>query len=201
MIQENWEEVRTEDSPTLQDEALQALLARKLEDALPAKTVRLRNTDKPYITKEIKVINRRLMREYVRHGKSLKYLSLKNTYDRKIKTASQTFLNRNVRALMEAEPGKAYSTLKRLSAAPGDRDAGSFEVTEHLDLGLTAVEAADRIAQKFADISQEYPALRLEELPTRVVQNIQNSKNVVKPHISKQLVEKKIKEPKIQKVG
>ena len=51
MINEDWEGVRQEDSPTRQEEALQALLARKLEEALPTKTVRLRNTDKPYIHK------------------------------------------------------------------------------------------------------------------------------------------------------
>ena len=44
MVEESWE----------QDEALQVLLARMLEDSLPAKRVRLRHTDKPYITNEIK---------------------------------------------------------------------------------------------------------------------------------------------------
>ena len=36
---EDWEGVRSEDSPTEQDEALQAMLGRMLEDALPTKTV------------------------------------------------------------------------------------------------------------------------------------------------------------------
>ena len=51
MMEEDWEEVRQEESPTQQDEALQAVLARLLEDSLPTKTVKLRHTDKPYITR------------------------------------------------------------------------------------------------------------------------------------------------------
>ena len=48
MVEEDWEEVREEDSPSQQDEALQALLAKMLDDKLPTKTVRLRGSDKPY---------------------------------------------------------------------------------------------------------------------------------------------------------
>ena len=120
MMEEDWEEVRQEDSPTLQDEALQVLLTRMLQDSLPTKTVRLRHTDKPYITKEIKVIDRRRRREYEKHGKSTKYLQLKSTYDRKLKAATQNYLNKNVRALMETQPRKAYNVLKRLGAQPGE---------------------------------------------------------------------------------
>ena len=151
MVEEDWEEVRQEDSPTQQDEALQALLARMLEDSLPTKTVKLRHTDKPYITHEIKVIDRRRRREYEKHGKSAKYLQLKTTYERKLKSATQNCLDKNVRALIETQPGKAYSILKRLGAQPGETaDAGSFELPEHVSLGLTAQQSADRIAQKFA---------------------------------------------------
>ena len=77
---------------------------------------------------------------------------------------------------METEPGRAYNILKRLGAKPGDDvDACAFDIPEHVSLGLTAAQSADRIAQKFADISQEYPALSMDSMPTRVVENIQNS--------------------------
>ena len=64
----------------------------------------------------------------------------------------------------------------RLWAPPGDTgDAGSSEVSEHLALGLTAAQSADRIAQKFAEISHKFPALRMEDLPSRVFQNMEDS--------------------------
>ena len=94
---------------------------------------------------------------------------------------------------MDSAPGKAYNILKRLGAQPGDRiDASSFELPEHVSLGLSAAESADRIAQKFADISQEFPAISRDSLPTRVVQNIDNSNNYQIPFISKTIIEEKI---------
>ena len=74
---------------------MQALLARMMEDSLPTKTVRLRHTDKPYITQEIKVIDRRRRREYEKNGKSTKYYQLQSTYERKLKDATQKFLDKN----------------------------------------------------------------------------------------------------------
>ena len=193
MLAQDWEEVRSEDSPSEQDEALQAVLARMLEDALPLKTVRLRYTDKPYITKEIKTIDRRRRREYDKNLKSQKYLNLTNIYRRKFNIEAQKYLNKNVRALIESEPGRAYSILKRLGSRPGETDSGCFELPEHISLRLTAAESADRIAQKFSEISQEYPALDISTLPTRVYQNIVKSKSVQKPIITQKMVEQKIR--------
>ena len=202
MMSQDWEEVRLEDSPTQQDDALQALLSDMLEASLPTKTVKLRNNDKPFITQEIKVIDRKRRREYDKHGKSQKYLALNTVYERKLKAAKQSYLNRNVRALLDTEPGRAYSILKRLGAQPGDTgDAATFDIQEHVSLGLSPAESADRIAQKFAQISQEFPALKLEQMDTRVYQNIKNSGTQPKPLISTSLVEKKIQKAKNTKGG
>ena len=103
---------------------------------------------------------------------------------------------------METQPGKAFSILKRLGAQPGDTvDAGSFELPEHVSLGLTAQQSADRIAQKVADISQEYPSISLECLDTKVLQSLQNAKNEQKPFISEKLVATKIEMAKNTKGG
>ena len=202
MINEEWETVQKEDDPSTQDEALQVLLTDMLDKTCPQKIVKVRTKDKPFITKELKVLDRKRRREYKRHGKTDKYLELNARYTRKMKSASQNFLDRSVRSLMESAPGKAYGILKRMGAQPGDKlDAGSFEIPEHISIGLTAAQSADRIAQKFADISQEFPPLRIENLPTRVFQKIKNSEKVNPPHISRGLVEDKISKAKMTKGG
>ena len=125
------------------------------------------------------------------------YTSLNGRYVRKMKAATQDYLDKTVRTLMEPAPGKAYSILKRLGAQPGDRiDASSFELPEHVSLGLSAARSADRIAQKFADISQEFPAILLDLMPSRAFQNIENAKNQDSPFISRGLIEDKIKKAK-----
>ena len=71
-------------------------------------------------------------------------------------------MKKNVDSLMEAEPGQAYRVLKRMGAKPGENcEDGSFELPEYVSLGLTAAQCADRLAQAFADISQEFPPSRL----------------------------------------
>ena len=202
IINQDWADIKEEDTTTEQDLALQAVLLGMLDRACPTKTVKLRTEDKPYITQEIKILDRQRRREYNKRGKSLIYNELKVRYERKLKAATQDFLDKTVRSLMEANPGKAYTILKRLGAQPGDRvDACSFEIEEHVSLGLTAAESADRIAQKFADISQEFPAISTKDLPTRVFQNIKNGKSQQKPFISRKLIEDQIKTSKVTKGG
>ena len=78
-------------------------------------------------------------------------------------------MKKNVDSIMNAKPGQAYRMLKRLGAKPGENpDDGVFILPEHASLGLSAAENADRLAQTFADISQEYPPLIIENLPVRI---------------------------------
>ena len=53
-------------------------------------------------------------------------------------------------------------------ARPGDAPLKSFTLPDHLDDGLTALQSAEKIADFFSKISQEYDPLNLEELPDRV---------------------------------
>ena len=77
-------------------------------------------------------------------------------------------MKKNVDSLMAAEPGQAYKVLKRMGAQPGENsEDGSFELPEYVSLGLSAAQSADRLAQAFADISQEFPPLKPENLPSR----------------------------------
>ena len=71
--------------------------------------------------------------------------------------------------LMESRPGQAYNVLKKMGAQPGDSvDSNIFTLPTHESLGLTPEQSAERIADYFAKISQEFQPLDLEKLPTRV---------------------------------
>ena len=128
ITQEQWDLVEEEGSPEEQEAALQEVLTAMLDKSCPTKTVKLRpQIDKSFITQEMKTIDRQRRREYRKLGKTQKYSRLKDKFDRKFKSAAQTFLDRTVRSLQESEPGKAYKILKRMGAQPGDNPAdGSF---------------------------------------------------------------------------
>ena len=102
-------------------------------------------------------MDRQIKREYRKRCKSVKYLRLKKSYDEKLQIAAQAYLEKNVRSRKEDDPGKAYRSLKKMAAQPGDcSDEGSFTLLSHLEDNLTSEESTERIAQHFAQISQEF---------------------------------------------
>ena len=66
---------------------------------------------------------------------------------------------------------------------------------------LTPKQSANKIAQKFAEISQEFPPIKVANLPERVQSKIASTKNQLVPHISRQMVEDKIRKAKTTKGG
>ena len=99
-----------------------------------------------------------------------------------------------------AEPGKAYRILKNMGAQPGDcTDSNNFTLPEHARENLTAKESADRIAQYFSKISNEYPPLDLTSLPDRVKANLNSHSHP--PVISEYECYKKILRAKKPKAG
>ena len=89
--------------------------------------------------------------------------------------AAEEYLTKNSKLLKTSNPSKAYATLKKMGAQPGEfEDEGSFTLSEHLDLDLSVKESVNRIAQHFAAISQEYPPLNPSTLPPRVKSKLEN---------------------------
>ena len=82
--------------------------------------------------------------------------------------AAVAYLEKNVRSLKEDNPGRAYKSLKKMSAQPGDvSDEGNFTLLSHMEENLSTEQSIERIAQYFSKISQEYPPLTLSSLPDK----------------------------------
>ena len=166
---ENWSALRGELSSSEQATIFQAVSEHQLNEYFPIKQCRVSNTDKPWISKEIKQIDRWKKEEYRKNGKSIKYLNMLKSYNQKFKSAAQQHLRRNVTDLMEAAPGKAWATLKRMGAQPGECGGeGAFTMTEHLEQNLSLEQSLDRIVHYFSNLSCQHPPLNVELLPDRV---------------------------------
>ena len=142
----------------------------KFDVISPLQTVKINpSIDVPFYTKELNNLDRQLKREYRRKYKSEKYLRLKKLYDEKYEKAASAYLDKNVRSLKEDDPGKAYRSLKKMAARPGDcSDEGSFTLQSHLEDNLTDEESMEQIANHFSQISQEFPPLDYNLLPDQV---------------------------------
>ena len=118
------------------------------------------------------------------------------------KKAAADYLEKNVSELKNSDPGKAYATLKRMGAQPGDElDDGTFSLLEHLEANLTNKESVEKIAEHFSQISQEYPPLNIQALPQHVQNKLKSRLKSKLPYISRYKVEKMIRKSKKTKSG
>ena len=160
IINHDWENIENGTESCIQAENLQQTLNFHLEKFFPMKTFRKSLSDKPWITKEIKQLDRKIKRTYRKHGKNLKYSVLMQEYQTKINKSVENYVEKYVQQLKTCQPGRAYAVLKKLSCAPGDyKDDGSFVLWSHIDNNLSIPQSTEGIASHFAKISSEYPPL------------------------------------------
>ena len=165
------------------------------------KTVRLGSQDKGWINGELKRIHRLKSREYAKRGKSVKYNLLKKEFDDKYVIEAKKYLEKNVENLKETNPGRAYSTLKKMGSQPGDcTDSNTFDLPNHLSENLNPQESAERIADHFSDISKTFPPLSFLSLPSRV-QTKPNSDKTAPPIVSVEDTYMKIERSKKPRSG
>ena len=202
IVNENWECIETKTCPSNQVLALQKCLDTKLNEIFPTKNVKISNKDKKWIDAELKKMGRLKSREYNKKGRSEKYKRLQAEFDIKYEKAANKFLDKNVRDLKESDPGKAYATLKRMGAQPGDDlDDGTFSLLEHLEANLTSQQSVEKIAEHFSRISQEYPALNVKTLSETVQRKLKERLKANLPYVSRFQVENMIRKAKKSKSG
>ena len=184
IVGESWEAVKNELPATEQAKQFENLTKRYLDKFCPEKQMKLGPQDKPFITAELKKLARMKQREYVRKGKSEKYLKLKKKFDEKYKLEAQKYLNKSLEGLREANPGQAFSVLKRLGAKPGDcSDLSTFSLPAFESENLSDEQAAERLADYFSSISGEFPPLSRDLLPERVQEKLLSD---IKPPVVKE---------------
>ena len=208
ITQEKWEALESNKTggvsvqldPSEQAQTLEKLLRKKIDEIFPKMEIRLRPLDKPFITRELKVLDRRKKREYIKKGKSEKYIKLKKKYDYKFKKAAENYLEKNVRSLKEDDPSHSYATLKRMGTIPGDcSDEGSFTLLSHIDQNLTQEQSVEKIAQHFAQISQEYLPLDISSLPLDIRNKMSEPNTSDLPKIASHQVYEKMRKSKKSK--
>ena len=106
ITKERWSVLRDTGSTSEQGLALKKLLQDQVDNKFPVKSFKVSNTDKPWVTKAIKQLDRWKNVEYKKRGNSEKYEKLLKSYNEKVKSAAEQHLKRNVDKLIEAAPGR-----------------------------------------------------------------------------------------------
>ena len=111
---------------------------------------------------QLKTLLRKIKREFFKKRKSKKWKKLKKMSKvLKRKTVQNCYYN-FVNELKQSSPGKWYSMAKRLGAEQNNTDG---DLTVECLKGLDNKESAEKVAEFFSQISQEYSPLDMNELP------------------------------------
>ena len=157
IVNETWDVVSQSESAHDKARTLQNLLLEQLNHFLPEKTATFTSEDQPWVTPEIKDIDRSKKREYRKHRKSPKWNRLNKLFEMKCYQAKTTFYENIVMDLKNSAPGQWYSKLKRMSSYD---QLKSEEVEVEEIAHLSNQQQSELIADNFSLISNQYSPLK-----------------------------------------
>ena len=94
---------------------LQNSLMRLFYDVFPLKSMKISNDDEPWISENVKCLDRQRKREFYKNHKSEKWKVLNQKFLEAVKKSKNSYKVRIVDDLKKSNPGKWYSKLKRMS--------------------------------------------------------------------------------------
>ena len=159
----NWNEVFKDKSINDRVEAFHQILRSNLDHFFPEKVTKLTNLDRVWMSPELKQIHRAKQREFYKHRKSTKYQKLKKKFKKLKKKILKEFYSNFVSDLKTTDPGKWFKMAKRIGAID-DINGGNIQVQSLTN--LNNAQCAQKIAEHFAKISQEYSPVNISELPS-----------------------------------
>ena len=164
---ENFSALTLAESPDICVDIFEIMIKEKLEQIFPEKQIKIYDGDKEFMTKEMRKIRRQKSREYRRKKKSPKFNKLHLKFCQMKKENSQKFIKK-IEELKNCNVGQFFKKIKMIGARLGEKTHQSFTLPNHVKEDLTAEQSAEKIAEHFSAISQEYQPIDPSNLPERV---------------------------------
>ena len=157
-----WDEAFRNKSVNEQVDLFHNFLRGNLEKYFPEKNSQMSTLDRKWMTPHLKQISRAMKREFYKHRKSAKYKKMKSKFKKLKRKSLKSFYSDFVSNLKATDPGKWYEMAKRIGAV--DVMGGGETKVESLS-HLSNKESAQKIAEHFATISNEYSPIDNLQLP------------------------------------
>ena len=161
MQEQTWTEIYQSKNVNEKLEILHNMIMKKIDEIFPLKISKFTSDDKPWVTREIKQLDRKCKREFFKNQKSQKWQELRQKFKEKCNKAKESYYKNMVEDLKESNPSQWYAKIKRMGGLPDDR-SGNILVEELS--GLPDQDQADRIAEYYAKISNEYKPLSDDDI-------------------------------------
>ena len=137
-------------------ELFQAIINAGLDCFFPAKTVKLHEKDKPWVTPELKKIIEARQKAFY-DGKSSHYRRLRNQVNREAKKLRSTFLEKKLAQLkLNPNPKKWWQSIRQLSGYPRKKVLSTLVVGNQVVSGKAL---AENVNDAFVSITKEIPPL------------------------------------------
>ena len=150
-----------------------------VENSFSEKQITIKSDDKPYFKENLRRLKRQRQREYYKHGRSMKYLELKEKFEEKLKIEKLKYIQKVCSEVVEGSRGSIYPALKRLGFRPGQESESRFVLPVHADHNLSPSQSAEIIANHFSQISQEYQPLKITHLPVTIQRYLDQDQDLV----------------------
>ena len=144
----------------------QKLLMNQFNNCFPVKAFKVCEDDQPWVSKSLKKLDRLRKREFYKHKKSEKWHQLDQIFHEKCQFEKQKYYENIVSDLKESNISKWYSKVKRMAGQLSPRLVNDVHIDE-LN-GLSDEAQAEKIADHYASISNEYEPIRDEDFPAYI---------------------------------
>ena len=138
----------------------QDILMSNYHRCFPTKQLKVCAEDKPWFSVELKKLNRKMKREFLKHKDSPKWSSMNEEYQERCEQEKQSYYDNLVSDLKTSNPGKWYSQLKRMS---GQANSKQTNILVDELIGLNDQEQAERIADHYSTISNQYEQVKSDD--------------------------------------
>ena len=117
------------------------------------------------MTEELKLLRRQRIRAYRKESRSAKYLDLVKRFEVKIKLEAKKYHQKILDEVAQGKRNNSYAALRKLESGQNVTKKCNSTLPSHVDENLSTSQSAERLAEYFSAISQEFEPICADKCP------------------------------------
>ena len=163
LVNHSWPEVFEPEDVNQKVQNFHETLRKWLDQYFPEKIVKISSLDKKWFNPQLKLLHRKVQREFIRHKKSIKFKKLKKKFRKLKRKAIKLFYSDFVTKLKQTNPSKWYGMAKQIGAI--GQNISDHQIEIDCLQGLDDQASSEKIADFSAATSNEYVPIDPLQIP------------------------------------
>ena len=161
LLDQKWSDIYSLSTVDEKVETFQKILIGKYYSIFPIKEFRVSEDDKPWVSKKLKILDRKRRREFYKHKKSLTWQQLNAEYKEQVKIEKSAYYKNFVEDLKVSKPGLWYSKIKRMGALSTKEESLFVEELSCYDTN----EQANKLVEFYASTRNTFEPINHSMFP------------------------------------